>query len=99
MKILMLASLFVYGQLASAFTVLHPDGLVDVQPTGHGFNVIDMRTHEITTVNETASGYVITPQGEPSTFINMSPMEKEGLGRDTVEESIILPTILDDDKF
>jgi hypothetical protein len=65
MKILMLASLFVYGQLASAFTVLHPDGLVDVQPTGHGFNVIDMRTHEITTVNETASGYVVTPQGEP----------------------------------
>jgi len=99
MKILMLASLFVYGQLASAFTVLHPDGLVDVQPTGHGFNVIDMRTHEITTVNETASGYVVTPQGEPSTFINMSPMEKEGLGRDTIEESIILPTILDDDKF
>lgn len=97
MKILMLVPLFVYGQLASAFTVLHPDGLVNVQPTGHGFNVIDMRTNKITSVTETANGYVILPQGEEPTFINMSPMEKEGWGGEAVEESIILPTILDDD--
>jgi hypothetical protein len=47
-------------------------------------------------VNETASGYVVTPQGEPSTFINMTPMEKEGLGRETIEKGIILPSLLDD---
>ena len=93
MKILLFVGLFVYGQLASAFLVQHPDGLVDVQQTGHGFNVIDMRTHEITSVMETGSGYVVTPQGEPSTFIMMQP----GDDREEIENGVILPSVLDDD--
>lgn len=92
MKILFFIGLF-YAQLASAFVVQYPDGLVDVQQTGHGFNVIDMRTHEITTVNETASGYVVTPQGEPSTFIMMQP----GDDREEIENGMILPSVLDDE--
>ena len=92
-KTLLFVGLFVYAQLASGFLVQHPYGFVDVQQTGHGFNVIDMRTHEITSVMETGSGYVVTPQGEPSTFIMMQP----GDDREEIENGVILPSVLDDD--
>ena len=93
MKTLLFVGLFVYAQLASAFLVQHPDGLVDVQQTGHGFNVIDMRTHKITTVTETGNGYVVMPQGEEPTFIMMQPGDE----RQEIENGVILPSVLDDE--
>ena len=80
-----------YGQLASSFTVFRPDGLVQVQPTGHGFNVLDMRKNTITSVTKTSKGYVIFPQeGEP-TFIRMNP------GDELLEQELVIPSLADED--
>ena len=88
---LWVVALLLWAQLASAFTVFRPDGLVDVQPTGHGFNVIDLTKNKITSVTKTSDGYVIfPPDGEP-TFIQMGPGDEE------IERDIIIPTIVDDD--
>ena len=80
-----------YGQLASSFTVYRPDGIVDVQQTGYGFNVIDLRKNEITAVSKTSRGYVIFPQeGEP-TFIQMNP------GDEALERELVIPAVADPD--
>ena len=91
MKTLAFAGLLLYTQLASSFTVFRPDGLVQVQPTGHGFNVLDLRKNTITNVTKTSKGYVIFPQeGEP-TFIQMNP------GDEVLEQELIIPSFADDD--
>ncbi len=84
-------ALSVYGQLASAFTVFRPDGLVQVQPTGHGFNVLDLRKNTITTVTKTSKGYVIFPQDGEPTFIHMNP------GDEVLENELVIPSFADDD--
>lgn len=80
-----------YGQLASSFTVYRPDGIVEVQQTSYGFNVIDLRKNQVTSVSRTGTGYVIVPQGEAPTFIKMNP------GDEPLEKEILLPSIIDDD--
>jgi hypothetical protein len=88
---LCLLALSVYGQLASAFMVYRPDGIVDVQPSGSGFNIIDLRKNEITSVTKSGNGYVIFPEkGEP-TFIEMGPEDEQ------MERDILLPMLLDDE--
>ena len=83
--------LLCYGQLASSFTVYRPDGMVDVQQTSYGFNVIDLRKSEVTMVSRTGTGYVIVPQSGEPTFIKLNP------GDDPLEKEILLPSIIDDD--
>ena len=88
---LWVVALLLWAQLASAFTVFRPDGLVQVQPTGHGFNVLDMRKNTITSVTKTSKGYVIFPQeGEP-TFIRMNP------GNELLEQELVIPSLADED--
>ena len=87
---LCLLAVFVYGELASAFTIYRPDGIVDVQPSGGGYNIIDLRKNEITSVTKSGRGYTVLPdKGEP-TFIDMSPNEE-------LERDILLPMLLDDE--
>lgn len=83
--------LLCYGQLASSFIVYRPDGIVDVAPTGHGFNVLDFNKNTITNVTRTGDGYVIfPPDGEP-TFIKLTPGDEE------LERGNALPLLIDHD--
>ncbi len=93
MKTLVIAGLFVYAGLASAFTVYTPEGVVDVTPTGYGFNVLDLRKNRFTLVTKTDDGYVIFPEGESPTFIQMNP------GDEKLEHEMILPSLINDDRL
>lgn len=91
MKILMVAALLMGTQLASAFTVYTPEGVVDVTKTGYGFNVLDLRKNKFTLVTKTDDGYVIFPEGESPTFIQMNP------GDEALEHEMVIPSLIDGD--
>lgn len=61
-----------------AFFVHGPDGAYDVMETSQGsYTIRSLSGGGIMTVNKMPNGYMVTPYGEPSTFIDIDPNEQE----------------------